>query len=221
MKRGKRTPDDKAMLERAVDLSHLELRRTSVSAVQLRRIFRRPGRELCHTPPPRPGAARFDDVHDPPRFGMTYAAEDVLTALFEARGIVEPPLGGKLVVRSEFIDTARIAYFRADSSLNVLSLTEDNAARMGIVDIIRECDYTGCRQVAMAVYQALPDVDALEYVSRRFTPHRCWAVFDRAIRRVGLRLFSSLPLDGNRTFIKAIKDGILVRAPKDPSSGKP
>jgi hypothetical protein len=173
--------------ERLLPLGELPLELKEIEATSLCRIFTTVGGELRSDPKKARGYGRFDDPQRPPRFAVTYFGADLMTGLAEARAIREPSEGGRLIVRPDFHDRGQVASYTAERPLRILPLTEDNLFKLNAADTLREIDYFKCQQLAAAIYSAFPDVDGLEYVSRKFPPHLCWAIFDRGIAAVNLR----------------------------------
>ena len=192
---------------------HLDIK--EVEATSLFRVFVKTGGELRIDAAKARGAGRYDDPRNPALYAVTYSSDDVMTALAEVGAIREQPEGGRLIVRNQFHEEGKVARYAAARSLQILSLTEDNLLKLKAADTVRENSYFKCQELALAIYKAFPEVDGLEYVSRKFPPHICWALFDRGVRRTKLRATNVMRLQDDQSYTTALATRRLVLLPRD------
>lgn len=127
-----------------------------------------------------PPCGRFDAPDG--EFGVCYFAASLGVALLETlvRGRKVP-----LIPRAE-LEVRGASAIAVEAPLRMLQLEGKGLPAFGI-SAHQVCgdDCAPCRDLALRAYQAMPDVDGIQYRSRWDTSELCWAVFDRAHARLG------------------------------------
>lgn len=180
------------------------------------RVIRARGRELCNDPAKAKGLGRYDDCKNPATFATTYMGDQLPAALAEAR-VARSSLG-KIVVSQQHHEQALVVKFEADRKLNLLALVGAGALRLNAASFMWQATYDECQRFASAAHEQT-DVDGIMYPSRLWPDSMCYAVFDRAIARVGLRAVSALPLNEDNDYLRLIDLGLFVINPSDPGEG--
>lgn len=128
---------------------------------------------------------------DPPRcrfdapageYGVCYFGATLGVSLLETlvRGRKVP-----IIPRAE-LQARGVSTVEVKAPLRMLHLEGKGLPALGIsAHEVDGSDYAGCQALALRVYQALPDVDGIQYRSRWDSSELCWAVYDRARGRLG------------------------------------
>jgi hypothetical protein len=141
-----------------------------------------PGTELWRVHPRGLGALwfgrsdkyRFDAPHG--EYGVCYVGSSL------GAGILETLVRGKrvpLIPRAE-LESRNASAIAATEPLRVVRLEGDGLPSFGIsVHQVTGPDYGDCRDLALRVWKAFPDIAGIQYRSR-WDQSLCWAMFDRA-----------------------------------------
>lgn len=134
----------------------------------------------------RRAPSRFSDGRS---YGLLYAALEFETAFVEVvvrdhfvqRGRRVLPLGDVQQRGWVEFDTPR------ESPFLLLDLRESGCVKLGIpTDAVHARNQAAGRALGRAIYEQYPDIDGIRY-SSRLTGGECFAIFDRALRRMQLR----------------------------------
>lgn len=156
-----------------------------VPTASLWRLSRRPASEPYWA---RGAQSRFDDpagsIHGAAGFGVLYTAQDPETAFCESviHGNSRFSNGAFEVSKTDLMARSLVCFKQpTKTSLNLADLTGDRLKALGLNnDLSAGDDYAAPQAWAAAIYNALPDVDGIRYVSRQRNDAYCYALFDRS-----------------------------------------
>ncbi len=159
------------------------IRTARVPIAQMYRLSRLPATEPYWA---KQGGGRFDDPLPEPahRFGVLYAAQDLSTAFCETF-IHEAGLfrAGAYEVAAHELTVRQLITFRHPKvdALELADFTGFGLKRLGLNnDFCAGDDYAFCQTWARAIYEALPGLQGVRYVSRQHNTSHCFAIFERS-----------------------------------------
>lgn len=129
-----------------------------------------------------PGATAVGRFDDPAlAYGVLYLAETPGVAVLETlvRG------AGRCVISRTEWESRSVARVNLSEKLRVLQFEGERLPEFGIgADRAHAGIYDECQELSAAVHASLPDVDGIQFRSRWDQSRLCWAVFDRASRKI-------------------------------------